>query len=91
MANIFNKKQQERWLIIGFTDYSCLPNGLVFMFASFSLTSQHKSNVSTFSARICLLLRSFIDFYTLKLNQYISNSIVHEMRISTQHENETIR
>ncbi len=40
---------------IDLTDYFRLPNGLVFMFASFSLTSARKGYVPTFSTRICLL------------------------------------
>ncbi len=84
MVSGYSFFSSSRPLAIDFTDYSRLPNDLVPMFASFSLTSARKGYVPTFSARICLLLglNSIINLYF--------HPVVHEIRVNTQHENEAI-
>ena len=69
---------------IDLTDYSCLPNSLVFMFTSFHLISSHEGYFATFSKLICLLssnsIKSLLHF----------NHTEREIRVNIQRENEAI-
>jgi hypothetical protein len=66
---------------IHLTAYSRLPNGLVSMFASFSLTSACKGYVPTFCKNLFVV-------ELIKLNHIsVYNHVVHEMQVNTKHEN----